>query len=413
MPWLRSCLFVLLASLPVTAGDWPQWLGPTRDGHSPEKVAPWKGDLKVVWRQPVTDGHSSPVVAEGKVFLHTKVKGKAAEQLTAYDAATGKVQWQKDYQREKFFSVFGVGPQATPAVARGKVYAYGVTGVLSCYDTRAGELIWRVDTRKKFSPPRLFFGVACSPLLDDNKVFVNVGGKGSSVVAFNQANGKVAWQKLDATASYSSPILAGKGNQQQVIFLTQQGLASLSPKDGTVYWQYALVDKLDENSTTPVVVGDLLIAGSVKTGSVGLKLKEADGKPAVMKQWANPALTCYFSTPVAIGREHLYMVTGEPTLINPQATLHCVETATGKILWSRKGIGQYHGALLRTGDNKLLLLSDTGILTLLDPDPRGYRELARSKVCGKAWAHPALANGHLFLRDDKELLCLKLPVASP
>ena len=132
MPWLRSLPLLLLLAPPALAADWPQWLGPRRDGSSAEKVKPWKGDLKVLWRKPVGPGHSSPVVAGGKVYLHTQVPDKDEEQLTAYDTREGNVLWKKSYPRGKFSSIFGTGPQATPAVAGGRVYycdpAYQETG---------------------------------------------------------------------------------------------------------------------------------------------------------------------------------------------------------------------------------------------------------------------------------------------
>ena len=67
-----------------------------------------------------------------------------------------------------------------------------------------------------------------------------------------------------------------------------------------------------------------------------------------------------------------------------------------------------HAALLRTGDDKLLLLDDAGNFALLEPNPKAYRELARAKVCGQTWAHPALADGRLIIRDNKELICLQM-----
>ena len=92
----------------------------------------------------------------------------------------------------------------------------------------------------------------------------------------------------------------------------------------------------------------------------------------------------------------------------PSVTLNCVETATGTVLWSQKKIGRYHAAILRTGDNKLLIHSDSGEIILIEADPKEYRELCRAKVCGETWAHPALANGKLYLRDARELICLQL-----
>ena len=121
MPWRRSLLLIVLCIASAPAADWPQWLGPNRDCSSSEVVTPWK-DLKVLWRKPVGDGHSSPVVAGGKVFVFTKVKDKDQEEISAYDAKSGEMLWHTAYDRAPFFSVFGLGPQATPAVADGRVY---------------------------------------------------------------------------------------------------------------------------------------------------------------------------------------------------------------------------------------------------------------------------------------------------
>jgi outer membrane protein assembly factor BamB len=408
MPRLRSLLWILLLTAPAAAEDWPQWLGPRRDGTSAEKVVPWTAAPKVVWRMPVGEGHSSPVVAGGKVFLHTKVKDKEAEEVTAFDAAGGKVLWHTPYARAAFKSPFGAGPQATPAVVAGRVYSFGATGVLTCFEVAGGKQVWQVDALKQFAARNLFFGAACSPLVEDDKVLVNVGGKGASVVAFTANKGEVAWKKLDAPASYSSPIAFGKGKQRQVVFLTQQGLASFRPSDGEVFWQFPLVDKLSESSTTPVHLDDFLLASSVTYGSVGLRLGENDGKPEAKKLWKNDDLTCYFSTPVPVGKDHLYLVTGEVSFVNPQSTLRCVEVRSGKELWKEPKVGKYHAALLRTGNDKLLMLTDGGELVLIEPSPKDYKELARSKVCGQAWAHPALSDGKLYLRDEKELICLQL-----
>jgi outer membrane protein assembly factor BamB len=410
MPWLRSLSLVLFCAPAARAADWPQWLGPTRDGISPEVVRPWKDPPKVVWRQPVGEGHSSPVVAQGQVFLHTKVKEKDEEELTAFDARTGVVQWRVSYPRAAFKSLFGHGPRATPAVQGGRVYTFGITGVLTCFDTATGKQAWQADTLAQFGAKNLFFGVSTSPLVEGHRVLVNVGGKGASVVAFDKDKGHVLWKSLDDPASYSSPIRFEHDQREQVVFLTQRGLVSLNPADGTPYWQFPLVDKLLESSTTPVRAGDLLVGSSITYGSVGLRLETKEGNPAVREVWKDPSLTCYFSTPVPVGGEHLYMVIGKLPLGGgkAEASLRCVEAKTGKELWTRARVGKYHAALIRTGDGKLLLLDDASNLVLLDPDPKEYRELARAAICGETWAHPALADGRLFVRDEKELLCLQV-----
>jgi outer membrane protein assembly factor BamB len=411
MLWLRSLLGVLLFVAVVPAADWPQWLGPHRNNTTSEIVAPWKEAPKVVWHVPVAEGNSAPVVVDGKIFLHTKINGKNQEQIEARDAKTGKELWRQTYDRPEFKSFYGNGPRSTPCVVDGKLYTLGITGLLSCLDTQDGKMLWQVDTLGKFKVKNLVFGVAGSPLIDRDLLYVNVGGDDASVVAFDRLKGDVVWKNLSDRASYSSPILVGKRDDQQLIFLTAAGLTSLAPGNGKLLWQFPLKDALLESSTTPVKVGDRLLASSITYGTACLKLESKDNKPSYKEEWKNPKLTSYFSTPVAVGTDHVYMVTGENPLAfkkKAEATLHCVEMATGKILWSKPKVGTYHAALLRTGDNKLLMLQDNGNLVLLDPDPKEYKELARSKVCGPTWAHPMLVDGKLYLRDEKELFCIDL-----
>ncbi|HET6576469.1 MAG TPA: PQQ-binding-like beta-propeller repeat protein [Fimbriiglobus sp.] len=398
----RTALALTLALTPaLLAADWPQFLGPTRDSASPETVSPWKDPPKVLWRQPVGAAHSSPVVAGGVVYAFFKPKGKDADALAAFDATTGEKKWEKSYDREKFSPPYGVGPRGTPAVDGGKVYTLGNTGVLACWDAKTGDVVWKVDTLKEFNAKNLFFGVSTSPTVVGDLVVVMVGGKGAGIVAFDKTTGKVAWKATDDPASYASPLPLGKGDDARLVFLTGSHLRALTA-GGKELWAVPFKDKLNESSTTPVKAGDLIVGSSVTAGSIAVRPGD---KPEVV--WKDEKLTCYFSTPVVVG-PHLYMVNGAASLFNPSITLRCVEAATGKVLWSQAKVGKYHAALLRTGDNKLLMLDDAGSLMLLQPDPAGYKELCRSKVCGATWAHPALSDGRVYVRDEKELICLKI-----
>lgn len=354
------------------------------------------------------EGHSSPIVDNGVVYLHTRVKDKDAESVQALDAKTGKEIWATTYPRGSFSSVFGLGPRGTPAATGNRLFTFGVTGFLTCLNKADGKILWQVDTLKHFKASNLFFGASCSPLIVGDSVVIQVGGKGSSIVAFNQKDGSVAWKSLDDKSSYSSPIRweNGKDSEGKILALTQQGLASLSPRDGSLAWRFPLVDRLNESSTTPIRLGNLVIASSVTFGSVGLQLDE---NASTHKQvWKNPDLTCYFATPIAITKEHVLMVTGG-ILPPPQANLHCVEAATGKILWTRKKVGKYHASLVKGANGKILMLEDGGDLVLFEPHTMEYRETARAKVCAHTWAHPAVAGGTLFIRDDHHLISIELP----
>jgi outer membrane protein assembly factor BamB len=408
---LLTILLCLLATVPAFAEDWPQWLGPRRDNSTTEKIAPWKGKIEVLWRKRVGEGHSSPVVAAGRVFIHAKIEKSNEEEIVAFDAKIGEDLWRTRYERAAFNSLYGNGPRATPAIVNDRLYTFGITGVLTCLDAKKGDKLWQVDTLKKFQAKNLFFGMACSPLVAGDHILVNIGGKGNSIVAFDRGNGQVAWKSLDDAASYASPILFGEGGQRQAVFLTGANVASLNPADGGILWRFPLVDRLMESSTTPIRAGDLVLASSITYGSVGLKLETKDGKPAVSQAWKNKELTSYFSTPVAVGVEHIYMITGTipGPFTKPSADLRCIDVKSGKELWKQAKIGAYHASLMRTGDDKLLMLTDGGELVLLEPSAKEYRELARTKVCGsETWAHPALANGRLYVRDNAELICLQM-----
>jgi outer membrane protein assembly factor BamB len=405
--FVLGCLLSL--SLPLSlavAADWPQFLGPNRDNATPEKVAPWKGELKPLWKAPVGDAHSSPVLAGGVVYAFYQPKGKHADALAAFDAKTGNQLWEKSYDRAEFKPLFGAGPRSTPTVADGKVYTLGGTGVLACWDAKTGDIAWKVDTLKEFNASNLFFGISTSPLVEGDAVVVLVGGKGAGVVALDKATGKTLWKATDDPASYASPIATGTGADRQLIFLTGSNLRGLSPA-GKELWAYPFKDKLNESSTTPIKVGDTVVGSSVTAGSVALKVTAKDGKWTAEREWLKPDLTCYFSTPVVVGK-HLYMVNGAASLTNPTITLRCVELGTGTVAWERKNVGKYHAAIVRTGDDNLLMLDDKGELILFAADPAGYKELAKAKVCGPTWAHPAVADGKVYLRDERELICVPL-----
>jgi outer membrane protein assembly factor BamB len=410
--FLSAVALTLALAFTLSANDWPQFLGPNRDNTSPEKVAAWKGELKPLWKQPVGDAHSSPVVAGGVVFVFHQPKGINADALAAFDAATGKPLWEKSYEREKFDPPFGAGPRGTPAVAGGKVFTLGGTGILACWDAKTGDIAWKVDTLAEFKAPNLTFGISASPLVAGGKVFVNVGGKGAGMVAFDAASGKTAWKMSDDPASYSSPIAIDADGIKQVVFLTANGLVGVNPDTGKEYWRRPFKDLLQESATTPLFTGDALIGSSVTLGSVAVKIsgKDAPAAPVptmLTELWKSPQLNCYFSTPVLVGKDRLFMLNGKLS-INPTITLRCVDPASGKVKWSKPDVGKYHAALIRTGDDKLLMLDDGGYLTLFEADAKEYKQLARSKVCGATWAHPALADGKVYLRDEKELICISL-----
>jgi outer membrane protein assembly factor BamB len=398
-----TTLAIVLAASCASAADWPQWLGPNRDGSTTEKVSPWKGDLKVLWRVDVGEGHSSPVVAGDLVYLHTKVSGKEAEQIQAFEVVGGKKKWEQSYEKPAFTTLFGNGPRGTPVVHDGMIYTFGITGVLACWDATTGKPIWKIDTLAIAKKDNLFFGLSASPLVVGDNVVIQGGGKGSQgLKAFDRKSGKSAWTAGNDPASYAAPVVIDKN----IVVLTGEHLMSVSPS-GEIRWKYPFKDKLNESSTTPIKVGDNILTASVTAGAAMVTETQKDGKPDVKEVWSNKALTCYFSTPVPVSKENVFLVSG--TILNPSVTLRCINATNGKELWSKSGVGKYHAALLRLGNGNLLLHDDaSGDLRLLAPNLKEYQELAKSKACGQTWAHPAIADGKIYVRDAKELICLSL-----
>jgi outer membrane protein assembly factor BamB len=398
--------FLAFLFLFLPSPDWPQWLGPHRNGSIDAAIAPWTGNLQTLWKHPVGEGHSAPIVAEGKVFLHTKAAGKEEEVVTAWDTA-GKQVWQASYPRSAYSNIFGNGPRATPAFAEGKLYTLGVTGLLYCWEAATGKELWHVDILQKFNAKNLFFGTSASPLIHGKLLYLMPGGQEGSVVALDAKTGAVRWKTGTDAASYASPMLTKLGEKDVAVFLTAEGVVGLDAGTGQEYFRVPLKDRLNESSTTPVRVGDMLFASSVTFGSLGIKLGAHADKPEAIQLWKNPSLTCYFGTPVEFDGL-LYVVTGQATLTNATANLHCVDPKTGKTLWTKSKVGNYHASLLRTKD-KLLMLEEKGDLVMLQPSAEKYQEICRAKICGNTWAHPGWSEGVLYVRDGKEMVGVRLP----
>src|SRR5437762_4469729 len=231
--WLKLVgLFAAVLTSSILASDWPQFLGPTRNGVYGGTALPeaWpKEGPPVVWQKKVGQGFSGPVVASGKLILFHRLEDK--ETVECFDGSTGKRHWSFDYPTG-YHDDFGFdeGPRATPAIADGRVYTYGAEGALHCLDLASGKSLWTVDARTEFHAPKGFFGIACSPLVEGNAVLLNVGGRdGSGIVAFDKTNGKILWKATDDEASYSSPVATTINSRRYAFFFTRAGLVAAAP----------------------------------------------------------------------------------------------------------------------------------------------------------------------------------------
>lgn len=194
------------------------------------------------------------------------------------------------------------------------------------------------------------------------------------------------------------------GKLPNVVFMTTLRLLAVNPLDGSLSWEFPLVFEPAGTSTTPIIAGNRLVTSTMTNGTSLIEVNIKDDKRVANQTWQNKDMMGYFSTGV-VGKDRLFLVTNvvQP---KPECTLRCVELKTGKELWNKVGIGYFHAGLLRLGDGNLLVLDDAGTLRLIDGSAKEYRELSQAKVCGGTFALPALSGGRLYVRDDKEVICL-------
>ncbi len=392
-------MLVLLLSLLLA--DWPQFLGPNRNGNSEETVEAWTAPPRKLWSFEAGQGFSSPVVAQGKVILFHRVGNE--ERLTALDAATGKTLWSSSAPtsyRDDFG--FDEGPRAAPTVAGNRVFVYGAEGILRAADLATGKWLWSVDVMKTYAVEKGFFGAAGAPLHFEGRVIINAGGKDAGIVAFDAATGREVWRATADPAGYSSGVAAVVNGKTSAVFFTRTGLTVLDPATGTVIHQMRWRSRSNAsvNAATPLVEGNrIFLSASYGTGAV---LIDAANWKTV---WSgDDSLSNHYSTSVKVG-PYLYGFHGRQ---ETGQELRCVEWATGKVVWSQDGLPA--GTLLAVKD-RLLILTETGELILATASPEGFRPLARARILeGVVRAHAALSDGLLFARNASTVLCVSVKV---
>ena len=263
---LGLVVLTLLAGVPAAAVDWPQFLGPDRNGvyRGPAIADSWpSAGPKVLWRKQVGAGFAGPVVSAGRLILFHRQGNQ--EIVESIDALTGAAGWRFAYPttyRDDFG--FDEGPRAAPVVSGGAVYTFGAEGQLHALDFAKGTRLWSEDTMKRFNVPKGYFGAAGSPLVERDRVIANVGGDKAGVVAFDARTGKVVWTATEDDASYSSGVAATIGGRRSVIFLTREGLLGLDPAKGAVQFQrrWRARQAASVNAATPLVIGDLIFVSA-------------------------------------------------------------------------------------------------------------------------------------------------------
>jgi outer membrane protein assembly factor BamB len=403
------CCFSAISAIAM-AGDWPQLLGPHRNGKADGEKLPERlpsAGLKELWQHPVGSGFAGPSVIGQKAIVFHRVGGNLVAE--ALDAAGGKLLWQRKFPTEFVSSISpDDGPRAAPVVDGNDVYLYGPDGTLRCLSLDDGSERWSRDTRQDFAPPEGYFGAGSSPLLEGDFVLLNVGGrKGSSIVAFHRQSGKTAWQSFDDAASYSSPIAVTIAGTRHAIFITRLNVVSLDPISGHVRFQFPFGKRGPTvNAANPVVAGDTLFVTA--SYGIGATAQKTSATAATQLWESDEVLSSQYVTPIALNG-FLYGIDGRQD--GPPARLRCAELKTGKVRWTEENFGT--ASLLLAGE-KILALKVSGELVLFRAAPEKFEPLGTTTVShSSVQALPALSNGRFFFRDEKLLHCLQLEPVDP
>jgi outer membrane protein assembly factor BamB len=409
---MRLLCFIVLLSCSGFAADWPQHLGPFRNGvvdlesedALPEKLP---AEFKTLWSHDLGAGFSGPVVMDGKVTVFHREGDEIL--IETLDAATGKAVWKFTAPTD-YSDTFGMdeGPRATPTIADGRVFAHGADGMVFALDFKTGALLWKYDTQAEMNSPQGYFGRACAPLVLGNKVILTPGGtrlgKPAGVIALDAKTGKLLWHSVEDEAGYSSPITYGDPDKPRLLCWMRNDLWSLDAATGKVRHHKRLRSSMDAsvNAATPIPIGegDYFISAGYGVGG-SLWTLEPEDEPFEPTDLGDD-FESHYSTPV-VHDWHLY---GFHDRQETGQTLRCVDLNEGKVKWNSSSVPGGNVILV---DDKVVCVTEQGELWIVKAEPDKFTQLHVSQILRAGHrSPPAFANGVLYARDGRRLVAVRL-----
>ncbi len=382
------------------AADFPQFQGPTRDGFltGPLLSTNWNAKPPTfLWRQPIGEAWSGFAVTDGLAI--TLEQSGDMEVAVAMDLRDGARVWTNGYPARFENSQAGNGPRSTPTIVGSRVYIAGATGILRCLDRASGSNVWNVDLAKEHAARMPEWGYSASPLVVDGLVWVPAGSKGRSLVAHDATTGRFRFGGGDSSAACAAPVMARLAGKDQILVLNDVGIASHDPADGRILWEHTIPEA--PHVAAPVPVGTNRVAVSVGYGKGTFVIEvgqSPDGSWTHVVAWKSIRLKSKFANLIPRG-DTLYGL--------DDGALVALDLTTGALRWKETRYG--HGQMLWVGD-VLLVGAENGEAALVDPRPQGMRELGRFRaLADKTWNPPALCGNLLLMRNDREIVCHRLP----
>lgn len=398
----RVLVWCVALALPAAAtADWPQWRGPNRDGVAADPPKEWPAELKQVWKVEVGEGHSGPVIADGRVFTLTRVGDE--EVVRAAKLTDGSEVWAKRYKAsadlDGAVGWHGQIPRSTPCVADGRVYTFGVSGVLVCWDAATGKELWRNTFEKAFPKPYPVFGTATSPVVHGGKVIVWAGGKGKgALTALDARTGGEKWTLPVDGPGYASPVVAKIAGTEQLVTQSQGLLLGVDPTSGKELWRQKFTTGYEQNSVTPLVVGDVIVNSGYQTSLKAIEVKKKGAGFALAEKWDVREHPLYMSSAVAVGGRlfGLSMADG--------GTVMAVDLADGDVKWKKGNQGEC--AAFAVSGGHVLVQTDGGKIQVFRATAKEYEPVREYTVAGeRLWAHPAVDGGTIVVKDKTHLSC--------
>ena len=385
-----ALLLLVQQALAQSSANWPQWRGPNRDGVSKETglLKQWPADgPPLVWKaMGAGNGYSSFSIANGK--LYTMGLRGDREFVIAFDVATGKEAWATQ-NGSAFHNDRGNGPRGTPTIDGDRVYALGGNGDLSALDASTGKLVWSKNVLREFGGSNIQWGISESPLVLGNKVLVNAGGPGASIVALNKTDGSVIWKSQSDEPGYSSAMPLEVNGGTQVVFFTAKRAVGLDVRDGKLLWEYERPANNVANVATPIVRANrVFISSDYGTGGGVVEIKP-DNK--AQEIYFTKEMKNHHSSSVLVG-DYLYGFSS--------SILTAMHFDTGEVAWRDRSVGK--GSLVYA-DGNLYCLSENGVVGLVEATPTGYKEKGRFRIQQGSlptWVHPVVAGGGLYIPDQ-------------
>ena len=430
---------LVLGTVTARGADWPQWLGPNRDSVWAETgiidTFPAQGP-PIRWRAKIGSGYAGPVVAKGRVYVMDRVLAQDArnpsdpfqrgsitggERVLCLNEIDGKMLWQHQYDCSYTVS-YPAGPRVAPLVSDGKVFTLGAEGNLFCLDAESGKPLWTHEFKKDFNIKAPMWGFAGHPLLVGNKLICLAGGPGSTLVAFDRNTGKELWRAISAEEpGYSSPILCRAGGRPQLILWQPEGVDSVDPESGHLYWSVPFNSRSGLTVSTPRTMGDWLFCTSFYNGSLMLRLNQS--QPGATVAWRSEKVN-------EKDTKHLNSILCTPFLeagyiygVCSYGQLRCLNAETGERVWETfqattggEPVRWANAFIVKNGE-RFFLFNEGGDLIIAKLTPRGYQEISRAHLLAPAnkdpgravvWSHPAFANRCVYARNDNEIVCANL-----